>query len=233
MNSYTTYLISTTTIAEKTIELNFKRPESFCFQAGQHINIKLPQLLYDDKKGPRRTFTIVSSPADSVLRIATRLSESGFKKTIIDLPPDTELEFMGPMGNMVYNADKPSVFIAGGIGITPFKSIITELLENNAFNKQVRLIYANRKQDTAAFHSFFNEIENNAFIYNPIMTDDDTWDGEKVKVDYDYLKKKIDNINDNVFYLCGPPQMVQELTGTLNNLGVEKENILSESFFGY
>ena len=232
MQTFKTKLVAKEEIAEKTMEFVFEKPDMFEYEAGQHVNFKLPELNYKDKKGPRRTFTLVSSPRENVLKIATRYTGSGFKKTLLELPNKTELEFIGPMGQFVLDEDNPAVFIAGGIGITPFKSMLTGL-ENNTFTIKIRLLYSNKTINRAAYYQYFTEYENNNFSFIPVFTGEKNWPGESRRIDHSLMKEYNKNLSDSIVYLCGPPVMVQKLTEQLKNAKISQDRIRAESFSGY
>jgi len=232
MQTFKTKLSAKEEIAEKTIEFVFEKPEHFEFKAGQHVNFKLPELYYEDKKGPRRTFTVVSSPRENVLKIATRFTGSGFKKTLLEMPVKSELEFIGPMGEFVLNEEYPAVFIAGGIGITPFKSMLTDLEKIN-FNNKIRILYSNKTINRAAYYRYFTEYKNTSLTFIPIFTGEKNWPGESRRIDYSLIKEYNKNVSGSMVYLCGPPGMVQQLTEQLQKARISQDKIRSEAFFGY
>ena len=232
MQTFKTKLTAKEEIAEKTIEFKFEKPELFEFKAGQHVNFKLPELYYEDKKGPRRTFTIASSPQDRFLKIATRLTGSGFKKTLLEMPNQSELEFIGPMGNFALDQEYPAVFIAGGIGITPFKSILTSL-ENVKLKNKIGLFYSNKAMNRAAYYKYFTQYKNSGFTFIPIFTDEKDWQGENKRPDINLIKEYNMNLPEFMLYLCGSQKMVQQLTEQLNNANIKMDRIRAESFFGY
>jgi len=232
MQTFKTKLTGWNNIADKTAEFVFEKPEHFVFKAGQHVNFNLPELYYEDKKGPRRTFTVVSSPRENFLKIATRLSGSGFKKTLLELPAGSELDFIGPMGEFVLNRKLPAVLIAGGIGITPFKSMLTDMEDVN-FKNKISLLYSNKTINRAAYLKFFTDYKNDNFTFVPIFTGEKSWTGESRRIDISLIKKYNKNLSGSIIYLCGSTQMVQQLTEQLQKENINKQKIQSESFFGY
>jgi ferredoxin-NADP reductase len=222
-------------ICRATWEFALSKPDGLNFKPGQHINIKLPHLLHEDPKGPRRTFSLTSAPHESNWLIATRMTGSGFKKTLLDLPLGTELEFLGPMGTMT--ADEKArglVFLAGGIGITPFRSITLDLLHRSSSVKTV-LFYANRDQMSSAYHSLFSGLATDRFHYVPTLSEeaDPSWSGERRMLGLDLLQSYLPDLQQPTYYLCGPPALVTDLIQLLQTGGVHKESIVSESFWGY
>ncbi len=235
--SLETTLIDRQHIADNTLEFFLKRPEGFEFSAGQHINVKLNDLRFEDKKAGRRTFTIASAPFEANLRIATRLTDSGFKQTIAQSDDQQHVEIIGPSGEMVRDETRPAVFIAGGIGITPFRSLAPDALHKN-LHQPMTLLYSNRSLAAAAYHDYFTraaEDNPNVFAYVPTLTGETPkdWTGERQRLDSDLIKKYVKDWSVVTFYVCGPPTMVTAMTDMLKAEGVDQECILSESFWGY
>ena len=117
-------------VAEQTLEFVLQRPNGFEFQAGQSVNLKVFELTFEDARQGRRSFTIASPPHEENLVFATRLTGSGFKNTLLQGPLQ-EIEINGPHGKMVHDPSLPAVFIAGGIGVTPFRSMTLQALRNS------------------------------------------------------------------------------------------------------
>jgi ferredoxin-NADP reductase len=234
--SIVTTLIDRQQIADDTLEFSLARPDGFEFQAGQHINVKLTELLFEDKKAGRRMFTIASAPSEEKLRIATRLTDSGFKKTLAE-GPKQDVEIIGPRGDMLRDETRPAVFMAGGVGITPFRSLLKEALDKN-LPQPITLFYSNRSVETAAYHDFFTQAAHehaDVFTYVPTITGatPENWTGETTRIDAELIKKYVDDWSAVTFYVCGPPNMVTAMTDILKVEGVDQARILSESFWGY
>ncbi len=230
-----TTLIDRQIIAEQTLEISLERPDDFDFRAGQHINIKLTELLFEDKKAGRRTLTIASAPAEDKLILATRNTGSGFKETLAKGPLQS-VQLIGPSGHFLRDETRPAVFLAGGMGITPFRSLVLDAV-NSGINQPITLFYSNRSIDTAAYHELFvrTAIEHpTIFTYVPTITGEtNSWNGERRRIDIDFIKKHISDLTAVTFYVCGPPGMVTGMIDILKENGVDQERILSESFWGY
>src|SRR5262245_28731179 len=148
-------LIKVDRIGTETAAFTFEPSERLTFEPGQTCDITIPAMKYNDDKGNARTFSITSSPADAPrLRFATRLTGSAFKRTLLEAPAGFEVDIDGPYGSFVLhkNAAKPAAFFAGGIGITPFHSIIKDATERRLPHK-LTLFYANRTPASTAFLS--------------------------------------------------------------------------------
>lgn len=168
--------------------------------------------------------------------MATRLSDSAFKKSLQELPIGTDVEIGSIGGSFVLPEDtlRPLVFIAGGIGITPYMSMLQYIKEKN-LPYTITLLYSNRDKQSAAF---LEELEILAkeipqFRLIAIMTQDEKWTGEKRYIDKTILNEYFPTIDENTYYVAGPPKMVDGLTKTLEDAGVKTEHIKSENFAGY
>lgn len=227
-----------TEVAEGTLKVVFEVLEEFPkFKAGQYFFVALPKLSYPDERGPRRQFSIVNSPNEKgVLSLTTRLSDSGFKKTLKELPVGSEVE-VGPIAGIFTLPEQftqPLVFIAGGIGITPFMSMLKFIAEEG-LQPQLLLVYSNRNQSSTAFldetKTLATKIPTLKLVLT--MTGDENWNGEKRRVDANFIKEYTDQFANPAFYVVGPPPMVDAIEKELESLGIKEENIKFERFTGY
>lgn len=206
------------------------------FIPGQYMAVNLINPPYLDEKGSRRNFSIVNSPNQKILSFATRLRDSAFKKSIQQLPIGTEVE-IGPISGkftLPEDVSKNYVFIAGGIGITPFMSMLRYIKEENLSYK-ITLIYSNRDQDSTAYLEELRTYHPTSTTYRLIltMTDDPGWNGEKRMVDETFLKQYLGDLRLLTFMVVGPPLMVEAIVKILKEQNVPEENIKIESFTGY
>ena len=153
------------------------------FKPGQYFWITLVDPPYDDEKGPKRHISVATSPNDrNVLALCTRLRDSAFKRSLAELPVGTEVEVEDPKGNFVLpeDTDPPYVFIAGGIGITVFRSMLRYIAEEKLPHR-VTFVYSNRDRESTAFLDELPELERTCPNLKVVltMTDDEGWDGEK------------------------------------------------------
>jgi ferredoxin-NADP reductase len=212
--------------------------EQVHFRPGQYFWVTLIDPPYDDEKGPRRHITVVTSPNErGVLGLCTRLRETAFKRSLTELPLGAEVEVEEPKGDFVLpkETDRPYVFIAGGIGITVFRSMLRYIAEEGLPHR-VTLVYSNRDQESAAFLDELSALERG----NPnlrlvlTMTDDPAWEGETRRIDAELLRDHLDNELDSFTYLvAGPPAMVEAMEKTLRDAAVPEEQIRPERFSGY
>ncbi len=154
-------IISIKKVANRTVEAAIKVPEDFSFIAGQYIQLFIPKLKYPDVKDGTRMFSIASSPnKKGEVDLLFRMSDSGFKKTLIEMKPGDEITFSGPRGPMKLPEDNslPIVLIAGGVGVSSFLSMIRFSNETHSGHK-ITLVYANANQQEAAYQDELAQIE--------------------------------------------------------------------------
>jgi ferredoxin-NADP reductase len=208
------------------------------FRPGQYFFVTLPSLGDEDEKGLRRHITVVTSPNEKgVLGFATRMRDSAFKRTLRELPLGSEVEVEPPKGKFALPEDtsRPLVFVAGGIGITVFRSMLRYIHEERLAYR-VMLIYSNRDLESTAFLDELRELEQSlpAFRLILTMTQDPGWDGESRKVDGEFVKHYLDDdLNQYRFLLAGPPAMAEGVQTALQEAGVQDANVIAERYSGY
>jgi NAD(P)H-flavin reductase len=208
------------------------------FRPGQYFWVTLLDPPYDDEKGPRRHISVVTSPNErGVVGLCTRLRDSAFKRSLAELPIGTEVDVEEPKGEFALpeETDRPYVFIAGGIGITVFRSMLVYIGEEGLPHR-VTLVYSNSDRESTAFLDELRELER----ANPnlrlvlTMTDDPDWDGESRHVDGDFLRDHLDGDLASFTYLAaGPPAMVDAMVEVLRDAGVPDEHVRPQRFSGY
>jgi ferredoxin-NADP reductase len=207
------------------------------FRAGQYFWVTLLDPPYDDEKGPRRHISVATSPNErGVLGLCTRLRGSAFKRSLAELPVGTEVDVEEPKGTFVLPdaTERPYVFVAGGIGITVFRSMLRSIAEQHLEHRVV-LVYSNRDRASAAFLDELSELEQRMNLRVVLtMTDDPAWDGESRRVGADLLRDQLGAALDTFDYLvAGPPAMVDGVTQALGAAGVSEESIHADRFSGY
>jgi ferredoxin-NADP reductase len=215
-------------VAEGTFAFYFDKPAEFTHQAGQNALFSLP----DGKES--RTFTIASAPHERDLMFATRMRDSPFKRSLATLPVGTKLHIDGPAGLMVLHEDesRPAVFLAGGIGITPFLAMARDA-EARLLRHKITLIYSNRRPQDAAFLAELKRMQNRNLRMVATMTDDPDWKGEKRRISRELLAEHVPDLLAPVYYFAGPPGMTMAVQGMLTELGVKEDDMRSEEFYGY
>jgi ferredoxin-NADP reductase len=241
MPKFTTKLIARSQAAEGTMSFFFERPANFSFKAGQFFTVILPNPPYNDDKGNRRTFSISSAPQETTsLQMTTRLTGSALKRSLAEMPLGAPVELLGPSGNFTLHAEAaiPAVFIAGGIGITPFRSMILDDAARG-LPHHLTLIYSNRHLEAAAFHEELQNLASTSqnFKYVPTLTQADKsprpWNGERRYVNAEFLRDHAGDLGKPIFYVAGPPGLVAGVSQTVTAAGVNPERVLAEEFEGY
>ena len=225
-------------LAEGTLAFRFEKPAGFDFKAGQAVVLELLDPPAGDGQ-KRRTFSLVSAPFETTLVIATRMRDTAFKRALKALPEGADVKLVGPIGQFtLVDAARPAVFIAGGIGITPFMSMLRQASRDRS-PQRLLLLYSNRRPEDAAFLGELQELErqNGNFRLLATMTDMSSstrkWDGETGLIDADLIRRSAGGLNAPVYYVVGPPAMVVAMQETLRRIGAAEDDIRSEEFYGY
>ena len=168
------------------------------------------------------------------------MRDSAFKRALKSLPIGAPAQLDGPFGSLTLhnNRARPAVFIAGGIGITPFMSILRQAARDQ-LPHALLLLYSNRRPEDAAFLSELQELErqNKRFRLIATMTQmnksGQPWDGETHMIDEELVKKVSRDLSAPIYYVARPPAMIEAVRQTLNRAGVDDDHIRSEDFLGY
>jgi ferredoxin-NADP reductase len=236
----TTVLRKREQIAEDTMAFHFDKPQGFEFRAGQALDITLNDPPETDAEGNIRAFSIASAPFDPDLMIATRMRDTAFKRVLRSMPLGTQVKLEGPGGSFTLhkNSSKPGVFLAGGIGITPFFSMLRQA-SHDRLPHQIYLFYSNRRPEDAAFLASLQELTkaNPNFHLIATMTEmsksSRPWSGETSFINPAMLSEYISNLQGPIYYIAGPPAMVADLRKVLIQAAVDEDDIRSEEFPGY
>lgn len=231
-------LIKKEEIANGTMAFHFEKPEGFEFRAGQFGDFTLLNPPETDSEGDTRGFSIAAAPYEPDLMFATRLRDTAFKRVIRELPIGTEVKLDAPYGDFTLHktATTPAVFIIGGIGVTPVRSMIAQATHDKTAHN-ITLVHANRTPADAPFTEDFERLakDNPNFTFVPVVTDDapEGWTGEHGRVDEAMLRRHIPDLNTPIYYLSGPEGMVKAMRQLLVGLGVNEDTIKTEEFAGY
>lgn len=239
MKPVETRLLGSEVIADRTRAFHFSRPAGFTFKAGQAIDVLLDGAAGAVEAG-RHTFSIASAPFEDRLTVATRMRESAFKRALAALPAGATVWLEGPSGSLTLHADasRPAVFIAGGIGVTPFMSILRQAAHDRPARRLV-MLYSNHRPEDAAWLEELKSLASGwpDFRLLPVMTamnrSSQSWSGLAGRVDADMLRTVGVDLPRPVFYVAGAPGMVAAMRAVLNDAGVEDDDIRSEDFHGY
>lgn len=237
---FTTKLKNRKEVAERTMAFQFEKPENWIFKAGQFIDITLSNPPETDAEGNTRGFSIASAPQEDFLMVTTRLRDTAFKRSLKAIPLGTEVKVEGPFGNLTLhnNVSRPCVLLAGGIGITPFRSIVVRAAREKLAH-HIFLFYSNRRPEDAAFLEDLQALqkENPNFHLIATMTDMDqshrAWQGETGFIDKEMLSRHLKGADNAIYYIAGPAAMVNGLQKMLNGAGIDDDDIRTEEFTGY
>jgi ferredoxin-NADP reductase len=240
MPKFDTTLTSRETVAEGTMAFHFAKPAGFGFKPGQAMNVSLIDPPETDAKGNARTFSIVSAPRESELVIATRMRDTAFKRVLKGMAAGGRVNLRGPAGLFTLDpADaRPAVLLAGGIGVTPFISMLRDAA-HSGLARDLCLFYSNRRPEDAAFLDELMALpkRNPRLHFVGTMVEMDkssrTWSGEQGFLDRAMLERHLKDLAANVYYVAGPPGLVGAMQKMLTSAGVAEDAIHTDEFIGY
>jgi ferredoxin-NADP reductase len=210
--------------------------ENVEFEPGQYFWVELLDPPYEDEKGPRRHITVVTSPTEGVLGLATRIRDTAFKRSLVEMPEGASVDVEQPKGSFVLPEDtsKQYVFVAGGIGITPFRSML-RYIADKGLDYDITLVYSNRDVESTAFLDELKELESVVPRCRVIftMTDDPSWEGDKRMLDAEVLRELLGDLESFDFMIAGPPPMAKSVEASLLEAGLSEGQVQSDSFSGY
>jgi ferredoxin-NADP reductase len=232
--------VSRELVAERTMSFRFDKPAGWSYRAGQSIDMTLLDPPETDSEGDLRAFTISSAPRENVIQITTRLRDTAFKRVLQQVPLGTEVKVEGPFGDLrLHNAARPAVLLAGGIGITPFRSILVERIGGGSLPYRVVLLHANRRPEDAAFADELRALEraDRNLVFVPTMTamadSAQSWEGERGHIDAAMVARHLGGVADPIYYIAGPVAMVEGMRAMLVASGADEDDIRTEEFTGY
>ncbi|MDN5870915.1 MAG: FAD-dependent oxidoreductase [Nitrococcus sp.] len=227
---YDVKLLQKRDVAEGTMEFTLEKPEGFEYRAGQYGDLVLPASTGLDDSSNKHGFSFVSAPYEDTLRMATRMRGSTFKNAAAKVPEGTMVKLLALWGDFTLqkNESIPAVFITGGIGITPVRSIIAQATHDRSAH-EITLIYANRTPALAAYTGDLKQFaaENGNFTFVPIYT------STQGHVSAETIREHVPDIGAARYYLCGPEGMVKAMRKLLIEVGADEDNIRTEEFEGY
>lgn len=227
-------------IAPDTYDFVFSSNKRLRYNPGQYMEWTLGHQ-NPDARGNRRYFTLASSPTENDVRIGIKFydNSSSFKKAMDDIPPGGTIAASQLAGDFILPRDKNKklVFIAGGIGITPFRSMIKYLIDKND-QRQITLFFANKYVSEIVYRDIFDEAKQKlgiTTIYT--LTDKEKlpadWRGEYGRVDGAMIQKYVPDFRQRNFYLSGPNAMVEANEEMLRSLGMSRDQIKTDYFPGF
>lgn len=225
-------------VSPDTYHFRFSSPSSIMYTPGQYLEWTLPHT-GADKRGIRRYFTIASAPSEPLsIGIKIREGASSFKKALKKLQPGDTITAGGLYGDFLLhpNSQQPLVWIAGGIGITPFRSMAKHLLAQDE-TRDVVLFYCCSLVSDFDYMDIFEEAKRVGIRVVPVVTGKenipDTWSGERGFLTEEVIKKHVPEYTKRHFYLSGPNAMVVSYKKLLHTMGVSSSSIHTDYFPGF
>jgi ferredoxin-NADP reductase len=213
----------------------FKPERTMPYTAGQFTDLRLEHKNPDDR-GSKRWFTLSSAPNTELISITTKYAgdklSSSFKKALFKIKPGTEVTLADPMGDFVLPKliQTPLIFVAGGIGITPFHSIL-EWLASAKEERPIKLLYGVHSEDEIIFQDTFERIGQHATIL--VEEPSPSWGGERGHVDAEKIIGLEIPSPDTLVYISGPEPMVEKLEKSLQSAGLKKSQLVLDFFPNY
>ncbi len=217
----------------------FERPDvPFTFRPGQYMAVRIGGV--DDPRGDSRTFSISSSPSDlDGISVTTRLGPSPFKQRLFRLEAGEDVNLWGPFGSFVLEPNHPAVLLGGGIGVTPFRSMIRFAAVERR-DQVIVLLYSSRTSEEVVYRREFEDLARTWPNFRPMLCvsrpeeSKEPWPGRTGHVDAALVREGLAGLRHPVCYICGPPGMVQGLHAILaREIRLPPGQIRTESFTGY
>lgn len=225
-------------IADGTKYFCFSKPAEFQFMAGQYVAMRITNLVAPDVKNGVRSLSIASAPGENHLGFGVRYSESGFKQTLWSMKPGDTLEVTDAVGffTVPENESREIVFLIGGIGITPARSILKQATLDGS-QKKYTLFFSNRLPKDAPFREELKSFELPNFKLIEVMSQCDGSDPNDICDEHGYIRQEIvekyvNSPQEAVYYLVGSPSFVEVMGDMLTTFGVSKENRHLDPFTG-
>ncbi|RUU43952.1 FAD-dependent oxidoreductase [Mesorhizobium sp. M6A.T.Ce.TU.002.03.1.1] len=233
-------LVGRDMVADGTMAFRFAKPAGFRHLAGQSISLTLLNPSETDSKGSSRHLTLASGPEEPELMVATRLRDTAFKRSLASLPMGGAVRMTDPNGDLTLHDDpmRPAVFLAGGIGITPFLAM-ARYAAAARLPHRITLFYSNRRPENAAFLGELQWLQKTNPNFNVVATMTaasevaQPWDGQTGAINAALMRRHLPDMLAPIYYLAGSPAMVGAMHEMLSGLGVNDEDVRSEELSGY
>lgn len=221
------------------MEYIFGRPAGLEYLPGQFMNWIYDNQPLTDKKGNRRSMSFASSPTESDIKMAMRISDTAYKQSLLTAPIGTQFTVIGPAGKFILPTDtsKEYVFIAGGIGITPFRSML-KYIHDKKLPYKATLLYSNLCMAAASYLGELKAMEKDTPGFRLVCTMtgekvvEPEWDGRCGIISEQMIREEVPDVVKPIYMIVGPPGMVEAMAKLLETLQVPKEHIVIEKFTG-
>lgn len=240
MPIYQVKLTARREIAAGTMAFQFEKPQGFTYKAGQFGDITLNNPPETDAEGNIRGFTLTSAPYEDFLMVATRTRDTAFKRVLKTMDLGTVVALDAPYGSFTLHSDAtiPAVFLSGGIGVTPVRSIVLQATHEKLAHRIV-LFDSNHTPEDAAFLDDLTHAQrdNPNFTLVATMTEmggsSRKWSGETGHITREMIARSVPDLSRPIYYISGPRAMVAAMRKTLDEAGVKDDKIRTEEFSGY
>jgi ferredoxin-NADP reductase len=223
-------------LTPEAFEFYFKRPEGLDFEPGQYLKYSM-DLTDPDDRGSSRYFTISSSPLEKeYITLTTRVIKSSFKVALSQMKPGERIRAFGPLGyfTLDLSSKKDKIFLAGGIGVTPYHSVLQTVKDNKNLPNIFLFDSWPTKKD-AVYYEELKEIErmNPSVKVIYTLTREEAQGFEKGRINPDMIAKYVPNYKDCEFFIVGSEEVEAALLELVKSMGVAEDQIFSENFPGY
>ncbi|HET7276282.1 MAG TPA: FAD-dependent oxidoreductase [Longimicrobiaceae bacterium] len=227
-------------VAHETLAIGVDRPGEFDFEAGQYADLTVFNAGDRDALGPIRSLSIASVPGADYLEFIMRVRDTAFKRSLATLPVGADLLVEGPFDDLGFSREngREMVFIAGGVGIAPFMSVLRETAAAGG-ELPATLFYSNRRPEDAAYLEELRRLEDDisGLRLVPTMTgmaeSSLEWEGETARLEMDLLERYLPSIVGPSYYIVGSPTLISQMRRTLTGAGVPDADIGLEMYSGY
>ena len=226
VGAHTTRVLGIDAQTASIVRLQLERPEGYQFRAGQHALLRLST----DQGPDLRPLSLAGAPGSGPLEFATRIGPTSFKQAMLGLRPGDIVKVSRPMGGLAYDPTRPAIAIAGGIGITPVRSLLLDTASASA-QAPFRLLYSNHTADDIPFVHELAEMvsrrENVSVTWVLTSPSTATLPGpvHAGRLTGEFLRQQAAELPDAKFYLTGPAAMVRDVKARLRILGIAHARI--------
>jgi ferredoxin-NADP reductase/Na+-translocating ferredoxin:NAD+ oxidoreductase RnfD subunit len=226
-------------IAPTIVDFIFQKDRTFAYEPGQYLEWTLGHS-HPDSRGNRRYFTLASAPTEENVRIGVKFypNSSSFKKRMKEMKPGENISAGQLAGDFTLprNEKEKLVFIAGGIGVTPYRSIVKNMLDTGK-ERDVIILYSVKHPQDLVYQDVFNEAAGRFGIkvlcFATEVAENEVWNGRTGHIDQNVITSEVPDYKERTFYLSGPRSMVRFFENELAKLGVSKRKIKTDFFPGY
>ncbi|MCI1773107.1 MAG: FAD-dependent oxidoreductase [Paenibacillus lautus] len=210
--------------SEDAYTFSFEKGPDLSWKAGQY---GLFSITHKTMKNATKPFSISSVPSENVVNITTRIGDnpSEFKKAMLELKPGMHMKMSGPVGSFHLDPESPSLLIAAGIGMTPFRSILKQTTAGKGELKPIQLLYLDSKK------SYLFKDELDAIASHPSIQV--SYLDSRTDLDLEIDKFIAQHKGRGKYLVAGPKSMVESVAAYLQSKDVSKQNIKKDAFFGY